>query len=266
MSKQLEEPVSAPTELRTRLALACRIIAANGLDVGVQGHLTHRDPQRHDTFWMNPFGLRFSEITADDLVRVDGDGKVHEGVHQHVNLAGIYQHGAVYAARPDVQAVVHTHAPHATAFSALATPFRLVCQDACSFFEDIVVYDQFTGVTDQRDDASQVAAALGNRRAAILRNHGILTVSRSIQQAVVDHVDLERLCAVQLEALACAHSAKLTEISPEVARHTKEPYVSEWFYLTQFDALVRLLPPEQRKERQGTSAQHVGHRWVPSRQ
>lgn len=253
-------------ELRTRLAVACRIIAANGLDVGVQGHLTHRDPERPNTFWMNPFGLRFSEITADDLVRVDANGKVHEGVHQHVNLAGIYQHGAVYAARPDVQAVVHTHARHATAFSALATPFRFVCQDACSFFEDIVVYDQFTGVTDQGDEAALVAAALGNKRAAILRNHGMLTASRSLQQAVVDHVDLERMCEIQLEALACAQSAKLIEISPEVARHTKAPYVAEWFYLTQFDALARLLPADEKQARRAASEQGVGRTWVPSRQ
>jgi ribulose-5-phosphate 4-epimerase/fuculose-1-phosphate aldolase len=185
------------------LAAAFRMFSRAGLDEGVAGHITVRDPGEPETFWVNPFGMHFSMIRSSDLVRVDEDGAVVEG-DRAVNGAAVAIHCAVHAARPDVLAAAHAHGPHGKTLSALDMTVEPLTQDACAFYEDVAVFDDFTGVVLDREEGRRIGAALGPHKAVILRNHGMLTVGTSVESAAWWFLTLERTAQSQLMAYAAA--------------------------------------------------------------
>jgi len=185
------------------LAAAFRMFSRAGLDEGVAGHITVRDPEEPGTFWVNPFGMHFSMIRSSDLVRVDEDGAVVEG-DRAVNGAAVAIHCAVHAARPDVLAAAHAHGPHGKTLSALDMTVEPLTQDACAFYEDVAVFDDFTGVVLDREEGRRIGAALGPHKAVILRNHGMLTVGTSVESAAWWFLTLERTAQSQLMAYAAA--------------------------------------------------------------
>src|SRR5256884_3264539 len=162
---------------KQRLAAAFRLFGRFGFDEGVAGHITARDPERLDHFWVNPFGLHFGRIRASDLILVDHSGKVVEG-HAEVNLAAFAIHSRIHAARPDVVAAAHAHSLYGKAWSSLGRRLDPLTQDACAFYEDHVVFDDYSGVVEETAEGDRIAHALGAKKAAILRNHGLLTVDR----------------------------------------------------------------------------------------
>jgi ribulose-5-phosphate 4-epimerase/fuculose-1-phosphate aldolase len=187
--------------LKQRLAAVFRVFARYGFDEGVAGHVTVRDPGRPDHFWVNPFGMHFARIRTSDLILVDHDGTVVEG-DWPVNAAAFAIHSQVHAARPDVVAAAHTHSTHGRAFSTLGRLLDPITQDACAFYEDHGLFDDYTGVVLDLDEAKRIAAALGDHKAAILRNHGLLTVGQSVEAAAWWFLAMERSCEVQLKAEA----------------------------------------------------------------
>ncbi|MEU9763101.1 class II aldolase/adducin family protein [Streptomyces sp. NPDC047985] len=186
---------------KERLAGALRLFGEYGYEDGVSGHLTARDPEFADCFWVNPFGVPFTRITTDELILVNGDGQVVEGRH-HVNQAAFTVHAQVHRARPDVVAVAHAHSVHGRALSALGELVEPITQEACAFYEDHVLYDAYTGVVVDEAEGSRIAAALGGRKAIVLRNHGLLTVGGTVDAAAWWFISLERCCQVQLAARA----------------------------------------------------------------
>ncbi|MFF3731835.1 class II aldolase/adducin family protein [Streptomyces sp. NPDC002476] len=186
---------------KERLAGALRLFGEYGYEDGVSGHLTARDPEFADCFWVNPFGAPFDGITADELILVNGDGQVVEGQH-HVNQAAFAVHAQVHRARPDVVAVAHTHSVHGRALSALGELVEPITQEACAFYEDHALYDAYTGVVVDAEEGRRIAAALGGRKAIVLRNHGLLTVGGTVDAAAWWFISLERCCQVQLAARA----------------------------------------------------------------
>jgi ribulose-5-phosphate 4-epimerase/fuculose-1-phosphate aldolase len=201
---------------KQRLALAFRLFGRFGFDEGVAGHITARDPGRPDEFWVNPFGMSFKQITVDDLIRVDHQGQVVEGTWP-VNQAAFAIHAAIHQARPDVVAAAHSHSKQGRAFSTLGRTLEPLTQDSAIFYADHVLFDDYTGVVNDPEEGKRIAHALAGHKAAILRNHGLLTVGRSVEEAIFWYVTMERTCEVELIARAAGDPVPM---APDVAEAT----------------------------------------------
>ncbi|MFB7996447.1 class II aldolase/adducin family protein [Streptomyces sp. NPDC056002] len=194
-------PADERRHRKERLAGALRIFGRLGYEDGVSGHITARDPEYDDCYWVNPFGMPFKHVTVSDLVLANGDGQVVEG-RRHVNQAAFTVHAQVHRARPDVVAVAHCHSLNGRALSTLGELIAPITQEACAFYEDHALLDEYTGVAVDPDEGRRIAAALGSYKALILRNHGLLTVGESVDSAAWWFLSMERSCQVQLAARA----------------------------------------------------------------
>ncbi|KAK3673306.1 hypothetical protein LTR78_006851 [Recurvomyces mirabilis] len=209
--------------LKGRLAAAFRIFGKNGFDEGVAGHITLRDPVQTDTFWVNPFGVAFSHINKSDLIQVNAQGKVIDGGEVRLlNTAAYMIHHAVHEARPDVMCAAHSHSIYGRTWCSLGRKIDTLTQDACAFHDDHVVYDSFNGVVLAETEGKQIAEALGQKKAALLQSHGLLTVGHTIEEAVFWFVSLEKCCHSQLmaEAAAGSRGEKPIVIDDETAEYT----------------------------------------------
>ncbi|AXK32952.1 class II aldolase/adducin family protein [Streptomyces armeniacus] len=193
---------------KERLAAALRLFGRYGYDEGVAGHVTVRDPEFEDCFWVNPFGVPFGHITVSELILVNGDGQVVEGGY-HVNQAAFVVHAQVHRARPEVVAVAHSHSTYGRALAALGEPLEPITQDACAFYEDHALLDDYTGVIVDEDEGRRIAATLGPHKAVILRNHGLLTVGDSVDAAAWWFLQMERACEIQLAAKAAGRPVRI---------------------------------------------------------
>jgi ribulose-5-phosphate 4-epimerase/fuculose-1-phosphate aldolase len=202
---------------KERLAAAFRLFGRFGFGEGVAGHITVRDPEHHDRFWLNPIGVDFRLIRVSDLVCVDHDGEILHGDYA-INQAAFAIHSQVHAVRPDVVAAAHTHSIHGKAFSSLGRLLDPITQDACQFYGDHVLFDDFTGVVLDPSEGRRIAEGLGPHKAAILRNHGLLTVGHSVDEAAWWYITMERSCQAQLLAMAAGTPIS---IDPEAAALTQ---------------------------------------------
>lgn len=151
---------------KERLALAYRIFGNMGMDEGVAGHLTLRDPILTDHFWVNPFGKNFKYMTVSDLLLIGPDGKIKMGGKadgQYYNAAAFAIHHAIHTARPDLDAACHSHSIHGKAFSTLGRNIEFTTQDSCSFYNQIALYDSFGGVVMSAQEGDNIAKALGSQ-------------------------------------------------------------------------------------------------------
>jgi ribulose-5-phosphate 4-epimerase/fuculose-1-phosphate aldolase len=187
---------------KQRLAAAFRLFGHFGFDEGVAGHITARDPEHLDHFWVNPLGMNFKLVRVRDLLLVNDRGEVVEGTWP-LNKAAFAIHSQVHAARPDVIAAAHSHSVHGKAWSAFRRPLDPITQDACAFYGDHAVFDDYTGVVYDLEEGKRIAAALGDTKAVILANHGLLTVgTTSVDEAAWWFITMERTCQAQLLAEA----------------------------------------------------------------
>ncbi|MFE6634021.1 class II aldolase/adducin family protein [Streptomyces tendae] len=193
---------------KERLACALRLFGRHGFEDGVSGHITARDPEYSECFWVNPFGVPFAHIAVSDLVLVNSEGQVVEGGH-HVNQAAFTVHSQVHAARPDVVAVAHCHSVHGRALSALGELLEPITQESCAFYEDHALYDSYSGVSVDAEEGRRIARVLGSGKALVLRNHGLLTVGDSVDAAAWWFLSLERSCQVQLLAEAAGRPVRI---------------------------------------------------------
>ncbi len=201
---------------KERLAASFRLFGRFGFDEGVAGHITARDPERLDHFWVNPFAMNFKQIKVSDLLLVNDDGDVVEG-DRPVNRAAFAIHSQVHAARPDVIAAAHSHSVHGKAFSSLGRLLDPLTQDSCIFYDDHALFDDFTGVVLDTEEGKRIAHSLGENKAVILRNHGLLTVGHTVDEAVYWFISMERTCQAQLLAQAAGDPIS---IDPEMAAIT----------------------------------------------
>ncbi len=197
-----------------RLAAAFRLFARYGFDEGIAGHITARDPEFSDHFWVNPFGMYFGHIRVSDLVLVNDKGEVVKG-DRAINAAAFAIHSQVHAARPDVVAAAHAHSLYGKSWSTLGRLLDPLTQDACSFYEDHSIFDDYTGVVLEPAEGQRIAQTLGNHKAMILRNHGLLSVGHTVDEAAWWFITMDRSCQAQLMAEA---AGKPILISPENAR------------------------------------------------
>lgn len=211
--------------LKHRLALAFRIFAQFGFAEGVAGHITMRDPVEPDSFWVNPFGMHFSLIRDEDLLRVDHAGKVVDGgKNRRLNYAAYAIHAQIHAARPDVLCAAHSHSVYGRAFCATGRTLDPLTQDACVFYNDHVLYDNFAGVVLAEEEGKHIAATLGDKKAALLGNHGLLTAGASIEAVTAWFVLLDKCCEVQLlaDASSAGSGKPLVKIGEVEAQSTWE--------------------------------------------
>ena len=204
---------------KQKLAGALRIFGRFGFGEGVAGHITVRDPEFPDHFWVNPFGLSFRHMTVSDLILVNHDGDVVYG-SQPVNRAAFVIHSAIHSARPDIVAAAHSHSPYGKAFSSLGLPLAPLTQDACIFYGDHhVIAEQGGAVVLDVEAGRELAAKFPDGKAAIHQNHGLFTVGQTVDEAVFWFVTMERSCQAQLAAMAAGDPI---EIRDEYARYTSE--------------------------------------------
>ena len=215
---KFDSPDEERRHRKQRLAAAFRLFGQFGFDEGVAGHITARDPERLDHFWVNPFGMSFRQIRVKDLILVNDQGEVVEGTWP-VNAAAFAIHSQVHAARPDVVAAAHAHSLYGKTWSTLRRPLDPLTQDACAFYGDHGVFDDYTGVVLDLEEGKRIAHALGGHKAVILSNHGLLTVGQtSVDEAAWWFITMERTCQAQLLAEA---AGKPVLIDPEQAEKTK---------------------------------------------
>jgi len=201
-----------------RLVATLRLFGRLGYEEGLAGHVTVTDPEHPQTYWVNPMGMPFAHITVDDLVLVDVQGVTLQG-HHRINLGAFNIHVQIHLARPDIVAAVHTHSIHGRALSALGCRLVPITQDACPFFEDHAVFEDYTGIVLDAEEGRRIAATLAKYKALILRNHGLLTVGESVDAAAWWFIAMDRCCHVQLLAQA---AGPLSPIPPETARLTRD--------------------------------------------
>ncbi|KAF2269956.1 arad-like aldolase/epimerase [Lojkania enalia] len=206
---------------KQHLAAAYRIFSARGFDEGVAGHISVRDPILTDHFWLNPLSAHFSLIRVSDLILVNEAGEVVEG-NEPINAAAFAIHSAIHRARPDIHAACHAHSIYGKAFSVFGRELDMITQDSLRFYKSHGVYKQFGGVVLASEEGERIAEALGNGKAAILQNHGILTCGRSVDEAAFWFLSLEKTCHAQLlvDAAAKGSGYKKKIISDEEAEET----------------------------------------------
>ena len=186
-------------ELRVQLAAAYRIIDLMGWSELIWTHTTVRVPGAEDHFLINPYGLRFDEVRASNLVKVDMDGKIIGDQTQEINPAGFVIHSAIHMNCPDVGCVMHTHTVAGMAVAALESGLLPISMYALGYYERVAYHD-FEGPSLDFDERQRLAANLGSKNVLILRNHGLLTCGETVAQAFVRMYRLERACQVQLAA------------------------------------------------------------------
>ncbi|OKH54728.1 class II aldolase/adducin family protein [Calothrix sp. HK-06] len=227
---------------KQRLAAALRLFAKYGFDEGVAGHITARDPEFLDSFWVNPFGMHFGEIKASDLIRVNHLGDVVEGEHP-VNEAAFAIHSQIHAVRPDVVSAVHTHSIYGKSWSSLGRQLDPLSQDACAFYQHHSVYHDYNGVVLDPEEGRRIAETLGDNKALILKNHGLLTVGHSVDEAAWWFISMERNSQAQLLAEAAGKPGFINHDSATLARHQVGSHYMGWFsFQPLYDMITRQQP------------------------
>ena len=227
---------------KQRLAAGFRLFSRFGFDEGVAGHITARDPELSDHFWVNPFGMHFGHMRVSDLLLVNHVGEVVQG-DRTVNQAAFAIHSQVHAARPDVVAAAHAHSPYGKAWSSLRRRLDPLTQDSCAFYGDHALFEDYTGVVLDTEEGKRIAHALGDHKAVILSNHGNLTVGHSVDEAVWWFITMERTCQAQLMAEAAGTPVL---IDPEYAALTQTQVgsrIAGWFsFQPLYDRITREQP------------------------
>ena len=231
---------------KERLVAALRIFSKCGFDEGVAGHITARDPEFKDSFWVNPFGIHFSLIKISDLIRVDHTGEIIEGQHP-INAAAFAIHSRIHMAHPRIDAAAHAHSTYGKTWSILGKRLDPLTQDACAFYKHHEVYEEYNGLVLDSNEGDNIAKLLDNKKAVILKNHGLLTVGNTVDSAAWWFITMERSCQVQLLAEAAVKdSSKLSKISQTAALNAFDIVGTEdagWFgFQPLYDRLKKEFP------------------------
>ena len=228
---------------KQQLAGAFRIFGKFGFGEGIAGHITVRDPEDPDMFWVNPFGMSFRHIRVSDLILVDHDGVVRYG-NKPVNRAGFVIHSAVHEARPDVVAACHAHSVHGKAWSSLGRKLDPITQDACALYDNHTVVAEGAGaVVVDREAGAALAKGLGDLRMAFHQNHGIFTVGDTVAEAAWWFIATERNCQAQLLAEAAGTPTMIDHANADFTREqTGSPFAGWFSFQPLWDEIVRTDP------------------------
>lgn len=212
-------------QIRQKLAAAYQLAALYNWTDHIYTHFSARVPGAQEHFLINPYGLLFSEITASSLVKIDLDGNIiADASGLGINQAGFVIHSAIHRARPDLQAVLHTHTKDGAAVSAQKDGLLPLSQHALAYYSRIT-YHEYEGVALDLDEQQRLVRDLGHSNVMILRNHGLLAGGVTIEHAFRELHGLERACNIQIAALAggrdnlhFAPSAAIEKVREQSAR------------------------------------------------
>ncbi len=211
-------------ELRRKLAYACRILAANGHNDTIYGHVSHREAGA-DTYWMKPSQMGMDEVTPDTMIRIDLDGRIVEGeLPRHIEFP---IHSEIYRARPEVTCVVHTHPTHAVAFAATGLPMRSISQEGPLFVPDVPRFTVTANLIRTRQEGEAIARILGDAPACFLVYHGIVAADATIEGTVIKAISLEDACKKQL--LAAAVNPNFQGVPTSEAETKRDTYPNKSF-------------------------------------
>ena len=202
--------------LRQKIALACRILASERHESALAGQITARADQP-GTYWMLSFGLGFDEACASNIVRVDDDLNILEGEGMP-NPSNRF-HLWIYARRPEINAIIHTHPPHVSALSMIGEPLVVSHMDTSMFYEDCAYLPEWPGVPIGDEEGRIISEAIGNKRAILLSHHGQLSACKTLEEATMLSIFIERAAKLQLMARA---AGKIQPIKPEIAREAHD--------------------------------------------
>jgi ribulose-5-phosphate 4-epimerase/fuculose-1-phosphate aldolase len=206
------------------MAAVFRNWARNNFTEGISGHISVRDPEFPDCIWMNPIGRHFSLLNGSDMVCLRiSDGEIVGGnMTRPVNNPGYYIHSELHKARADIHAICHAHTIAGRAWCAFGRPLDMITQDVCDLYGVLAVDNEYAGIVTAEQEGRQIAAALGPRgKAALLMNHGIITVGHTVDEAAFLLGLVDRSCDIQLrvEAACAGNPALKKQIIPhELAR------------------------------------------------
>ena len=241
-----EQPTDVAEQRRdglAKLVAGFRLFAECGYDEGPAGHITYRDPEHTDHFWVNPFGMHFEHIKVSDLLLVNHDGEVVQG-DRPLNQAAFAIHSTLHAAHPHINAAAHSHSMAGRTFSTLGRKLRPLTQDACAFFDVQAYFAEFHGVVNDVSYGQNIAEALGSNKVCILQNHGLLTTGTTVDESVWRFIAMDRCCETEL--LAMQTGIDPISIDDATAALTREQVGSDfasWFsYQPSFDRMLAQHP------------------------
>lgn len=205
-------------DTRVELAAAYRLVHRHGWATTlIYNHISARVPGAENHILLNPFGLRYDEVTASNLVKIDLDGNILDDTRHEINTAGYVIHSAIHGARDDVRCVMHTHTEDGMALSSLDQGLMFTNQETFMFWDNIG-YHPFEGIADNVAERERMVANLGDAYALVLRNHGLLTAGRTVAEAFVFMFFLEKAASSQLKMMASGGA--IVTPSREVCEHT----------------------------------------------
>ena len=231
----------AEWKMRIDLAACYRVADLFGFSDIVWNHITAKVPDS-ELFLINRFGLRYDEVTASNLVTLDLDGNVIDrgsaSSEKDVNVTGFIIHSAIHAARSDVHCVMHSHSSSGLAVSVLKHGLLPMIQDAMQLYGRVAYHD-YAGLSMDTAEREGLAASLGDRKAMILKNHGLLTCGETVGEAFMLMYYLERACKVQMQVLASGQEYELIPL--EMCQKAAEQYSHFPYGKYEWPALIRLL-------------------------
>lgn len=232
---------SNETELRVQLAAAYRLMDRFGWSELTETHISARLPMSEDYFLLNPYGIMFHEITASNLVKVDFKGNILGNSEWMLNPAGFVIHSAILTGRKDINFVLHTHSPYSTAVSMLECGLLPASQFALQFYNRIAYHD-YEGVSLDLREQERLIKDLGDKNVMILRNHGLLTVGRTIAEAFTLMFYFEKACEAQI--LAQSTGSPLIIPSEDVCNKSMQQQNVDDLGQLKWQALIRMLDRE----------------------
>ena len=232
---------SAEKKLRVELACAYRLVDYFGWCELIYAHLTARVPGPNPYFLINPYGLNYDEVTASNLVKIDINGHVVEHSDHPINEAGFIIHSAIHMLENTSNHVImHTHSRAGMAVAALKDGLLPISMGATMFYDDIAYHD-YEGPSLYLDERSRLQSSLGNKRALILRNHGLMTVGETVPEAFVRLYRLESACRTQLDASAAGEVNHLDHATASKSGQDVNRFMesADDYGQLEFDALMR---------------------------
>jgi L-fuculose-phosphate aldolase len=233
MPREPEVAAMTAEQARQKLIDAGLVLEAEGQGDLTRGHVSVRVPGDPTHFYMKPHSFGFDEITHENIVICNLEGeKVGGGGRKH---SEVYIHSEIFKARPDVMSVIHTHPPHAVAWSATGRPLQPISQGAITFADGVPYYTETVDLIRSQPMGAGVARALGEHKAVLMRNHGVAIAGGSLEEAVILAIQLEEACRIQLMTDAAGGVGAMFDPEPVQRLHHNltrfEQYAINFEYL-----------------------------------
>ncbi len=227
---------------KQRLAAALRLFGKYGFGEGISGHISVRDPEHFDRFWVNPFGVSFNLARVRDLICVDSHGTVVAGGYP-VNPSAFVIHASIHSLRPTAEAIAHAHTVHSRALGALGQLLEPLDQESAAFYQDQVLYDDYRGPSIAVEQGQDIAEKLTDKRAILLRHHGLITVGGSLEEAVHWFFTFDTCAHVQLLAMSAGRPKSMSHEQALAAQDGFGDAQLGWFsFQLLYDEITREQP------------------------